>query len=236
MSAILPDLYNDPTVAANFSNHTICLWDSGLGIPCGAFISVSDLSKHLWMHGVNGPAKSDMSCAWGDCGRAMKRESVVRHVEEVHLQEILTFGCIHFAGLLGIVCDEHFLVRPRYSSPSTLSGNTAELIMGPPLSTEPRDVDDLAGPESISPDDITAEFAALEELKRTEEVQGINENELLEGNAFDFDELDRVEQGMIPQAILDEIEMVDYNGEGDQWDDVTLMSSLHRNAVCIFTE
>ncbi|KAG2043831.1 hypothetical protein BDR03DRAFT_335455 [Suillus americanus] len=87
MSAILPDLYNDPTVAANFSNHTICLWDSGFGIPCGAYINVSDLSKHLRMHGVNGPANSVISCAWGDCGRApMKRESVVRHVEEVHLQ------------------------------------------------------------------------------------------------------------------------------------------------------
>ncbi|KIK39164.1 hypothetical protein CY34DRAFT_89736, partial [Suillus luteus UH-Slu-Lm8-n1] len=67
--------------------HTICLWDSGFGVPCGAYISVSDLSKHLWMHGVNGPAKSVITCAWGGCGRApMKRESVVRHVEEVHLQ------------------------------------------------------------------------------------------------------------------------------------------------------
>ncbi|KAG1846896.1 hypothetical protein F4604DRAFT_1958802 [Suillus subluteus] len=43
-----------------------------------------------------------------------------------------------------------------------------------PLSTKSRDADDLlAGPESISPDDIAAEFAGLEELKRTEEVQSI---------------------------------------------------------------
>jgi hypothetical protein len=32
------------------------------------------------------------------------------------------------------------------------------------LSTEPRNADDLAGPESILPDDIAAEFAALEVL------------------------------------------------------------------------
>ncbi|KAG1842980.1 hypothetical protein DFJ58DRAFT_916056 [Suillus subalutaceus] len=53
----------------------------------------------------------------------------------------------------------------------------------------------LTGLESISPDDIAAEFAALEELKRTEEVQSINEVEVLVGNAFDFDELDPVGSG-----------------------------------------
>ncbi|KAG1733162.1 hypothetical protein EDB19DRAFT_2041319 [Suillus lakei] len=59
----------------------------------------------------------------------------------------------------------------------------------PPLSTEPRDADDLlAGPESISPDNVAAEFAALKELKRTEEIQSIDEDEVLEGNVFDFDE------------------------------------------------
>ncbi|KAG1858981.1 hypothetical protein DFJ58DRAFT_744749 [Suillus subalutaceus] len=64
------------------------------------------------------------------------------------------------------------------------------------LSTEPRNTDDLlTGLEIISPDDIAAEFAALEELKRTEEVQSINEVEVLVGNAFDFDELDPVGSG-----------------------------------------
>ncbi|KAG1867306.1 hypothetical protein DFJ58DRAFT_911700, partial [Suillus subalutaceus] len=75
----------------------------------------------------------------------------------------------------------------------------ASFAWAPPLSTEPRDADDLlAGPE----------------MKRTEEVHNVNEVEVLEGNAFDFDELDRVEQGIIPQAILDEVEVVNYNGEG----------------------
>ncbi|KAG1847163.1 hypothetical protein DFJ58DRAFT_891850, partial [Suillus subalutaceus] len=96
----------------------------------------------------------------------------------------------------------------------------ASFAWAPPLSTEPRDADDLlAGPESISPDDIAAEFAALEELKKTEEVHNVNEVEVLEGNAVDFDELDRVEQGIISQVILDEVEVVNYNGDGGGWDE-----------------
>ncbi|KAG1874378.1 hypothetical protein F4604DRAFT_1955384 [Suillus subluteus] len=65
------------------------------------------------------------------------------------------------------------------------------------LSSEVTQVGDWAF-QSISPDDSAAEFAALEELKRTEEVHNVNEVEVLEGNAFDFDELDWVEQGIIP--------------------------------------
>ncbi|KAG2038407.1 hypothetical protein BDR03DRAFT_304670 [Suillus americanus] len=42
----------------------------------------------------------------------------------------------------------------------------------------------------------------------TEEVHNINEVEVLEGNTFDFDELDRVEQVIIPRAILDEVQVV----------------------------
>jgi hypothetical protein len=103
----------------------------------------------------------------------------------------------------------------------------ASFAWAPLLSTEPRGADDLlAGLESISPDDVTAEFVALEELKRTEEVQSIDEVEVLEGDAFDFGESDRVEQGIIPQAILDEVEVVNYNGEDEGWDEATLMSSL----------
>ncbi|KAG1888364.1 hypothetical protein F4604DRAFT_1916281 [Suillus subluteus] len=44
----------------------------------------------------------------------------------------------------------------------------ASFTWKPPPSTETRDADDhLAGPESISPNDVAAEFAALKELKRT---------------------------------------------------------------------
>ncbi|KAG2124570.1 hypothetical protein BD769DRAFT_1467779 [Suillus cothurnatus] len=46
----------------------------------------------------------------------------------------------------------------------------ASFAWAPSLSTESRNADDLfVGPESILLDDIAAEFAALEELKKTEE-------------------------------------------------------------------
>ncbi|KAG1832568.1 hypothetical protein DFJ58DRAFT_823086 [Suillus subalutaceus] len=79
------DLYND-TVHAS-PDHTLCRWDIGGGIPCGAYISVLDLSKHVRMHGVKGPGDLAIQCAWDGCTRPpMKRESVVRHIEEVHVQ------------------------------------------------------------------------------------------------------------------------------------------------------
>ncbi|KAG0695908.1 hypothetical protein DFH29DRAFT_953521 [Suillus ampliporus] len=54
---------------------------------CGTYINVSDLSKHLRTHGVQGSGDLVMPCAWDGCARTpMKRQSVVRHVEEVHLQ------------------------------------------------------------------------------------------------------------------------------------------------------
>ncbi|KAG2153247.1 hypothetical protein DEU56DRAFT_751847 [Suillus clintonianus] len=71
---------------ANVGN-TVCLWDDGSGNHCGANINLSDLRIHLRTHGVKGPAKSVVSCAWDDCGRdPMKKESIIRHVKEVHLR------------------------------------------------------------------------------------------------------------------------------------------------------
>jgi hypothetical protein len=68
----------------------------------------------------------------------------------------------------------------------------ASFAWAPPLSTESSNADDLfVGPESILFDDIAAEFAALEELRKTEEGQSVNKVEVLEGNAFDFDELNK---------------------------------------------
>ncbi|KAG2133628.1 uncharacterized protein EDB93DRAFT_1254728 [Suillus bovinus] len=81
----IPTDHNDPTVHSSL-DHAFCLWDIG-GIPCGAYISVFDLSKHMRMHGVKGPGDLEIQCAWDGCTRApMKRESVVRHIEEVHVQ------------------------------------------------------------------------------------------------------------------------------------------------------
>lgn len=52
--------------------------------------------------------------------------------------------------------------------------------------------------------------------------ESIDEVEVLEGNTFDFGKLDQVEYGMITQAILDMVEVVNYNiNDGDdEWDKV----------------
>jgi hypothetical protein len=51
---------------------------------------------------------------------------------------------------------------------------------------------------------------------RTIQVQKIDEDELvLEGNDFDFGELDWVQQGIIPKANLVEIEVINCNSGDD---------------------
>ncbi|KAG2055395.1 hypothetical protein BDR06DRAFT_970883 [Suillus hirtellus] len=79
----------------------------------------------------------------------------------------------------------------------------------------------LAGSENVSPNNVVTEFADLEESKKTEELKYI---EMLEGDAFDFEELDQVKQEIIPQAILDEVKVVNYNGKDDRRDDTTAYS------------
>ncbi|KAG1871747.1 hypothetical protein DFJ58DRAFT_616867, partial [Suillus subalutaceus] len=56
----------------------------------------------------------------------------------------------------------HAHMRTREEIVETAQDLEASFAWAPPLSTEPRDADDLlASLESISPDDIAAEFAAL---------------------------------------------------------------------------
>ncbi|KAF9238562.1 hypothetical protein BU15DRAFT_8359, partial [Melanogaster broomeanus] len=64
---------------------------------------------------------------------------------------------------------------------------------------------DLAGPESISLDEIDAEFAALEEQRKNEQLESTDGKEVLEGKVYDFEELVQVDEGITPQAADDEI-------------------------------
>ncbi|KAG1796158.1 uncharacterized protein BJ212DRAFT_1321387 [Suillus subaureus] len=63
-----------------------------------------------------------------------------------------------------------------------------------PLAAEPQDVDDLiAGPETISVDEIAEAFVALEAQENQEEFVSIDNVEVLGGKVFDFAELERVD-------------------------------------------
>ncbi|KIJ10028.1 hypothetical protein PAXINDRAFT_86638 [Paxillus involutus ATCC 200175] len=97
----------------------------------------------------------------------------------------------------------------------------------PPLSA--LSDDDLAGPETISLDDVDTEFAALEAQKDGETLENIDGKEVLEGNYYSFEELGRVDKGLAPEALEDEVIAVDHSVEGDDgWDmkDLMLLSGL----------
>ncbi|KAF9234431.1 ribonuclease H-like domain-containing protein [Melanogaster broomeanus] len=94
----------------------------------------------------------------------------------------------------------------------------------PPLSAVSDN--DLAGPESISLDEIDAEFAALEEQRKNEQLESTDGKEVLEGKVYDFEELVRVDEGITPQAADDEIMVVGHDEDGDGgWDTTVLMLS-----------
>ncbi|KAG1856123.1 hypothetical protein F4604DRAFT_1906630 [Suillus subluteus] len=86
--------------------------------------------------------------------------------------------------------------------------------------------DNLKGPESISLDDIDAEKHGGHRFASDWDVDG---KEVLEGRAFDFAELQRIDEGLVPAAIEGEIMVTDYNANEDgTWniDSILLSSGL----------
>jgi hypothetical protein len=93
----------------------------------------------------------------------------------------------------------------------------------------------LEGPESISLDDIDAEFACLEDICNGEKVMDleflsdwdVDGKEVLDGNVFDFAELQHVDEGLVPAAVEDEIMVTDHDANKDRtWNiDSMLVSS-----------
>ncbi|KAG1807686.1 uncharacterized protein BJ212DRAFT_1303393 [Suillus subaureus] len=106
----------------------------------------------------------------------------------------------------------------------------------PPLAAVSGDTNcNLEGPESISLDDIDAEFAWLEDIRKAEKMidteflsdWDVDGREVLEGNAFDFAELQCVDEGLVPAAVEDEIMVTDHDvNEDGTWNiDSMLLSS-----------
>jgi hypothetical protein len=106
----------------------------------------------------------------------------------------------------------------------------------PPLAAVSSDTScNLEGPKSISLDDIDAEFARLEDIRNGEKVMDlkflsdwdVDGKEVLEGNVFDFAELQRVEEGLVLVAVEDEIMVTDHDANEDgTWNiDSMLVSS-----------
>jgi hypothetical protein len=93
----------------------------------------------------------------------------------------------------------------------------------------------LKGPESISLNDIDAEFACLEDIHNGKQVMDlkflsdwdVDGKEVLEGNVFDFAELQCIDEGLVPVAVEDEIMVKDHDANEDgTWNiDSMLVSS-----------
>ncbi|OAX30802.1 hypothetical protein K503DRAFT_788231 [Rhizopogon vinicolor AM-OR11-026] len=89
MPQFLP--YTPPSSSAPVDGYSLdglfqCWWDGQYGLHCNDLFHGNDLSAHLRdAHGIRGADKSFVCCQWDQCNSVMKKESLVRHVEERHL-------------------------------------------------------------------------------------------------------------------------------------------------------
>jgi len=100
----------------------------------------------------------------------------------------------------------------------------------PPLATVSGDTSyNLEGPESMSLDDIDAEFTRLEDIQNGERMEtgfpsDVNGREVLEGRAFDFAELQRVDEGLVPAAVEDVTSYTVSGGRDELVENINLSS------------
>ncbi|KAG2348133.1 hypothetical protein BDR05DRAFT_957782 [Suillus weaverae] len=72
----------------------MCWWDGEYGLYCDVLFVGSKLSAHLReAHGIHGSDKSLVCCRWRSCNRQFNKESLARHVEEVHMEIVYKCGC-----------------------------------------------------------------------------------------------------------------------------------------------
>jgi len=97
----------------------------------------------------------------------------------------------------------------------------------PPLTAHAEHPDDyLAGPESISVDEIDAAFDELEKEKVAALHDDVDGGEVLEGEIYNFAELDQIDGGLAPHAFEEDVSTLQGgSGGGSTWDVDALMSA-----------
>ncbi|KAG1724110.1 uncharacterized protein EDB91DRAFT_1087608 [Suillus paluster] len=71
-----------------------CMWGYMNGLHCDELIIGNSLSTHLRnFHGVCGAAKLKLVCNWMHCGRELDKESLSRHIEEIHMGIVYFCEC-----------------------------------------------------------------------------------------------------------------------------------------------
>ncbi|KAI9568236.1 hypothetical protein HD554DRAFT_2101052 [Boletus coccyginus] len=82
--------------AAAFMGHT-CNWVTPHGV-CGSLVQGLKFSEHLRScHGIRGPDKEILTCRWYGCFVVMNKESLERHVNEIHIG--MKYLCPHCSEL-----------------------------------------------------------------------------------------------------------------------------------------
>ncbi|KAG2075442.1 hypothetical protein BDR04DRAFT_41804 [Suillus decipiens] len=72
----------------HYLNETfMCMWSVGHGLHCNDLICGKNLSTHLReVHGVHGSDKTRVPCRWNTCNKEVNKESLGRHIEEIHMR------------------------------------------------------------------------------------------------------------------------------------------------------
>ena len=120
--------------------------------------------------------------------------------------------------------------RRRHAHMHTRDGpsinvNLAEDLEGtftwtPPLAVQdPDKPDELAGPESISMEELEAEFDRYEREKQNEAEADENVPDALTGEVYDFTEFEIVQKGAVQTSFDNNIDVVNEAGtSGEAWD------------------
>ena len=94
-----------------------------------------------------------------------------------------------------------------------------------PLTTKESDVS-LEGPESITDEELEAAFAELEQGPTDGNVLDPEiEDEIEAGKVYDLEEFSRVENGVVPSAFEEDVQVIVPASEDTNWDINTLLLS-----------
>ncbi|KAN0081258.1 hypothetical protein V8E55_008882 [Tylopilus felleus] len=116
----------------------------------------------------------------------------------------------------------HMHTQPQPGIDVELAGDLARnFTWVPPLAADSGGgADELAGPEAITDEELVSAFENLDRQTHAEE------NEVLEGQLYSWDELEIVNRGIVPKGFVDDISALDKaTNSGRQWDVNTLLSS-----------
>ncbi|KAG1860897.1 hypothetical protein F4604DRAFT_1112676 [Suillus subluteus] len=72
----------------------LCMWDVQHRLRCNALIRGHNFPRHLHeAHGIHGSDRTRVFCLWRSCNKELNKESLSRHVEEVHLRITFSSDC-----------------------------------------------------------------------------------------------------------------------------------------------